>query len=536
MTTKSIIAPSTHPDFPAATYKTLHRRNTSMTRWFYFSGAILLASHAGIAHAAGIFDNADFRVSGYLRENMAIGFQDHPERSAATGKQFGGKGDILMQRHTALLEGYADLSWAYFGAVGRFSREEMTPYLKDLQESSKASAAAFGGDATRFRDFYDEEEMREYYVGFSIGERLRFKFGKQQVVWGESDGFQAMDVIHGYDFSWRSSLEGENEELRKPLVLANTQIDIPRFDGTLQLVFRPGWDKADDIGHTVDLFGGRWAGQPNKGVDTLALIPYNPDHPSGDTDSPSYGFRWSAIAPFGGDIGYSVGFYHGPKLAPVINSIFNPFGPAPKNGFAEFINPIVDTYGVSFNAYSETIGSTVNGELAFTPNEQYNYGFVHGAGLDGIIEKNTVRAMMRFDKLLPKFGTKIKADKPPLLIFQATDVWLPNFRRSQDIVDVTARRKEHSVMLTAILSSNYKFDTINPTAVAAFDPTYKGAMLVPYVDWVFGDHWRLHTEVQFYWDFGRHTDPEDGSGATRTHGFGTLNNQNQANIRLTYQF
>jgi hypothetical protein len=144
--------------------------------------------------------------------------------------------------------------------------------------------------------------------------------------------------------------------------------------------------------------------------------------------------------------------------------------------------------------------------------------------------------MVRFDKLLPKFGTKIKADKPPLLIFQATDVWLPNFRRSEDIVDVTARRKEHSVMLTAILSSNYKFDTINPTAVAAFDPTYKGAMLVPYIDWVFGDHWRLHTEVQFYWDFGRHTDPEDGSGAMRTHGFGTLNNQNQANIRLTYQF
>ena len=506
------------------------------THWLYLAGSLALASPSAPALADGLLDNGDFRLSGYLRENMAIGFQNHPERSAATGKTIGGKGDILMQRHTMLLEGYADLGWAYFGAVGRFSREEMTPYLKDLQESSKATAAMFGGKATSFRDFYDEQEMREYYMGFDLGDRLHFKLGKQQVVWGESDGFQAMDVIEGYDFSWRSSLEGENEELRKPLVLANAKIDFPELDGTLQLIYRPGWDKADDIGYTVDLFGGRWAGQPNKGVDTLALIPYNPDHPSGDTDSPSYGFRWTGIAPIGGDIGYAVGFYHGPKLAPVVNSIFNPFGAAPRNGFAEFINPIVDTYGVSFNAYSATLDSTVNGELAFTPNEQYNYGFMHGPGLDGIVEKNTVRAMLRFDKLLPTLGNKIGADKPPTLIFQATDVWIPNFKHSQDIVDVTARRKEHSAILTAILATNYKFDTINPTAVAALDPTYKGAMLVPYVDWVFGDHWRLHTEVQFYWDFGRHTDPSDGSGAMRTHGFGTLNNQNQANIRLTYQF
>lgn len=502
----------------------------------YLIGTIATTSICEPVHADGLFSATEFRISGYLRENMAVGFQDHPERSAATGDKVGGRGDILMQRHSMLLEGYADFGWAYLGAVGRFSREEMTPYLRDLQKSSKATAAMFGGNATSFRDFYDEEEMREYYIGFDVGERLHFKLGKQQVVWGESDGFQAMDVIHGYDFSWRSSLEGENEELRKPLVLANARIDMPELNGSLQLIFRPGWDKADEIGYTVDLFGGRWAGQPNKGVDTLALIPYNPDHPSGDTDSPSYGFRWTGIAPVGGDIGYGIGFYHGPKLAPVINSIFNPFGPAPSNGFAEFINPIVDTYGVSFNAYSATIDSTVNGELAFTPNEQYNYGFVNGAGLDGIKEKNTIRAMLRFDKLLPSFGSAIKTNKPPTLIFQVTDVWIPNFHRSDDIVDVTARRKEHSVNITSILSTNYKFDTINPTVVAAFDPTYKGALLVPYVDWVFGDHWRLHTEVQFYWDFGRHTDPADGSGAMRTHGFGTLNNQNQANIRLTYQF
>lgn len=489
------------------------------------------------APAGSLFDEARFRGSGYLRESISIGFEDHPERSAATGQRFEGSGDVIMQRHTVLLEGFADFRTFYIGAVGRFSRERMTSFLRDLQRSSKATATVFGGEATSFRDFYDEEDIREFYVGFDLTDRIKMTLGKQQVVWGESDGFQAMDVIHGLDFSWRFGLEGENEELRKPLILANTEIAFPELDGTLQLIYRPGWDKASDIGFTVDLFGGRWAAQPNHGVDTLALIPYNPDHPSGDTDEASYGFRWSGITDLAGDIGYSFGFYHGPKLAPVVNTVFNPYGRAPLNGFAEFINPYVDTFGVSFNAYSSTLDATINGELAFTPNEPYNFGFdFGGAGLNGIREKNTVRAMLRSDMRLPKVGAALRTTKPATLILQITDVWIPNFDRSDDIVSGTGPAKEHSVQVTGVLAMNYRFDTINPTVVTTWDPSYKGALFVPAVDFVFGDHWRLRTELAFFFDFGRRTDPDDGSGAKRTYAFGQLANQNQANIRLTYQF
>ena len=105
--------------------------------------------------SAGLFDGAVFSGSGYLRENLALGFEDHPERSAATGRRFGGKGDFLMVRHSLLLEGYADFGWANVGAVTRISREEMTSYLKDLSESSRVTAGLFGGTASRFRDFYD---------------------------------------------------------------------------------------------------------------------------------------------------------------------------------------------------------------------------------------------------------------------------------------------------------------------------------------------------------------------------------------------
>ena len=85
----------------------------------------LCCAQIGLANA-GLFDGAVYSGSGYLRENLALGFEDHPERSAATGKSFGGKGDLLMVRHSILLEGFADFGWANFGAVTRFSREEMT--------------------------------------------------------------------------------------------------------------------------------------------------------------------------------------------------------------------------------------------------------------------------------------------------------------------------------------------------------------------------------------------------------------------------
>ena len=85
-------------------------------------GAACVAVIPTVTHAGGIVGGPHYQFSGYVRENISIGFENHPERSAATGKRFGGAGDILMQRHSMLLEGAVDFGWAYFGAVGRFSR------------------------------------------------------------------------------------------------------------------------------------------------------------------------------------------------------------------------------------------------------------------------------------------------------------------------------------------------------------------------------------------------------------------------------
>ena len=54
-------------------------------------------------------------------------------------------------------------------------------------------------------------------------------------------------------------------------------------------------------------------------------------HSNGDTDDPNYGFRWAGTL---GKVEYSLAYYQTLNLDPVVNTIFNPFGDAPLNGFA----------------------------------------------------------------------------------------------------------------------------------------------------------------------------------------------------------
>ena len=237
------------------------------------------------------------------------------------------------------------------------------------------------GSSASFLDEYDDEEFRELYVRFSMGDRYHFKLGRQQVVWGETDFFRAMDIIHGYDLRWRGFLELENEELRKPLILANIEIDVPELDGVLQFIYRPGWDKGEDIGDQLMLEGGRWGPQPWLGTNvTGSLIGrYNYHHEDGDEDDANYGFRWSGTW---NQIGYSFAYYRGLSTDGLV--VRNPvLGGAqswgsgfegPIDQLTELMFPMVETYGFTFNAYSGALDAVIRGELAFTPNKPYNTG------------------------------------------------------------------------------------------------------------------------------------------------------------------
>jgi hypothetical protein len=382
-----------------------------------------------------------------VREHLSVNLQDNDQFEpkgfgptgspvTLTGDEFGGQGEFSMIRHSGKLEASADFGPFQIAGVGRIARETRTSYERGLQNASKiipayvytgafgapalngfgvftnadggplvagdpvyanAGQFGYGGGTTDdlLLDDYDSTELRELYVTFDVTDRVHVKLGKQQVVWGETDFFRAMDIIHGYDLRWRSFLELENEELRKPLNLANVTIDVPELAGALQLIYRPGWDGADDVGDDGPINGGRWAPAPwtGAGVTSSLIGPINRHHEYGDEDDANYGFRWSGTFK---QVGYSFAYYRGISSEGVTtyNPLLSPGGSnwlwdpkdqgIPAVGWAgqpiynqrlvELLSPMVETYGFTFNAYSGALDSVLRGELAFTPNKPYNTG------------------------------------------------------------------------------------------------------------------------------------------------------------------
>ena len=462
------------------------------------------------------------------------------------------------------------------------------------------------GAQNRFTPDYDENDfhdiMRELYVTFDVGDRTHFKLGKQQVVWGETDFFRAMDIIHGYDLSWRSFLETENEELRKPLIMANVEIDIPEWGGSLQLVYRPGWDEGEDIGNRGALEGGRWAPQPwgGAGVTQSIIGPYNYHHSDGDVRDDNYGFRWSGVW---NQIGYSLAYWRGADTDGLVNR--NPVIGGSNNfsdyesgsNLTELLFPKIETFGLSLNAYIESLDIVARSEMAFTPNKPYNTGtntfvdlmaFGLGcddgnaatcgfgaapqftalsvlrndpdnlantlydptdlttsnagltlkvAGLGPVVEKDTLRIMLGFDKnlnLMSLLGTQ----RPSFWTVQLFDTWIVNFDKDDDIVDLfgfSAPKREHSTILTNAIVLNYAYDTINPGLAMGVDLGNFDMFLIPSVDFVFGDHWRLKLEADIF--LPRHSKTGNlGFEENDTRLLGTLDNRDQLVARITYQF
>lgn len=511
---------------------------------------LMLAIPAAVAAGFVPATTAAFEVhtEGYIRHGVSMNLQNPRETPTNDAYQ------VSMSRSTLRLDtrvSYDDLS---FTIIARGDREYRTPYLRRLER-----LGAFGSSDDRIEDYYNNAEIREAYFDLPVTNRVSTRIGKQQLAWGETDFFQANDLIHGFDFSWRSFLEAENEELRKPLIMATVDIDVPEVDGNLQLFFRPGYDRKQDIGNTFDIEGGRWALQPNKGVDfqgsggSRNFIPYDYEHPEGRFDEQTFGVRWSALTP--GGIDYSLMYLRHHNPDPVHNAAgvigeFNPYKGRVGNVGAggSFIFPIVDTVGATASGYSAWADAVFSTEVAYTFDKPYNFSsnrgqpiFAGGEGSSGIKEEDTVSIMLRMDKIVDLTGTFLRTSRPSFASIQVFNTWLPGYSRSDNLVELVgyeARQQRWSTFVTGILAMNYNNDRINPQLAVGSDVTGGGSFFViPSVEFAYGNNWRILVEADLFFPLGnrkKDADDLDGSKDTRTIGYFDRNNQLYA--RFTYNF
>ncbi len=141
--------------------------------------------------------------------------------------------EAIMQRNTAQLEGkYYFLKGGE--AFGRFNAgpiEEATLTIigRGVYDSIYDVRGSYADSFTKADNNYGRTEasLREAFVDIVLPP-FSLRLGRQQVVWGETDGFRALDVINPLDLSWHWSRESW-EDIRIPLWMARGIYDIGKF-------------------------------------------------------------------------------------------------------------------------------------------------------------------------------------------------------------------------------------------------------------------------------------------------------------------
>jgi hypothetical protein len=484
-------------------------------------------------------DGFSYNLSGFARAWVSANLQNQPELQGVGKKS---RGKLSMVRGSVEFDADVTTGPVKWKGIGRVDREYKTNYLKDLEGLRATNGTALGGDSTNILDNYNQGEMREFWAEIPIGGRVTVKLGKQQLVWGESDFFHAMDLVNGYDLSWRLFFEGENEEWRKPLVMASAKIRVPEANGMLALFVRPGVDRCKDIGNTYDIQGGRWFFQPYRGFDLTAVTNKDCDHPDAREKDVTGGARWSGEV---GGLNYSIAALRTFSADPVANSALKPYMKVPTGAVFDLIHPKINVFGITVSGYNGAMDTVLSAEVAFTKDQPYNVGTGSlaaptiagnvGLGLGGVMKKNTLITMLRADKNL-HFEEWLGTSRPSFSSVQLFDTYVMNFRQQDDLTRLFAfgtALTEHNTILTAFTTLNYRNDTLNPGFAVGFDLTHGGGFAIPSIAMTLSDQWTAKLEADIFW--ASHSNKEQFSNQS-SQLFGYFDKANQLVFRLTRQF
>lgn len=498
------------------------------------SAALMSAAAPAGAESVTLDNGLVLDYSGYVRQWLSANLSEMPDTVAKD------RGRLSQARSQVRLDGGVTGSNFKLHGSGRAVKEFRTGWQHDL----KGQGASAGHDMT---DYYDRAEIRELWAETSL-DRITLRVGKQQIVWGETDFFTASDMVHGFDYSWRAMLETENEELRKPLWLVSTVVKVPEVKGEVQGFVRPGLDRGRDLGNSYDTWGGRWSPQPYRGYYRDGVVSYDADHPDGDKSDPTYGLRWRGDA---GNVNYSFLYLRTFRPDPIVNVASNPTGHTPGGQVGADYHPVINAYGVTASGYVAPLDAVLSTEITYIPDMPYNYDNRGGNGLyplaavtagqilrtdAGVKNADLVRAMIRSD-----FNVDLRrflfTDKTSFLSFQVFDSWLPGLDKRDNLLywpGFQTKLKQHGVTATGVLQLNYFHDTVNPSLATGWDVSYGGAFVIPAVDFVLGDRFRLRAEADLFLAKGGQSGTGDSS---RDVGFISFFQHNsQFVLRGTYQF
>jgi hypothetical protein len=207
-------------------------------------GRLVARSSLALAVVMLVATSAEAVVS--LRHDLDVeGFLE--TKNAIRTPQFQGA-ELIMQRNTVQLEGRWEFlrSGNLFGlSTGRLEQGSFTMISRTVYDSVYDVRGSY---RDRFTDEERDDLRYEANIREAYGELLlppvTLRLGRQQVVWGETDFFRALDVINPLDYRWHFYYE-PFEDIRVPVSMVRGIYDIGKLPGLDEVFVEGIWIPGD---------------------------------------------------------------------------------------------------------------------------------------------------------------------------------------------------------------------------------------------------------------------------------------------------
>ena len=443
----------------------------------------------------------------------------------------------IMQRNTGQVEGKY-----YFLREGvAFNRFDTGP----LEEATFSFIARAHYDSIyEIRNSYDEAygsgDGKHGEYGYSLREAFvdlilppfSLRLGRQQVVWGETDNFRALDVINPLDLSWHWARESW-EDIRIPLWMARGIYDIGKLWGLEESFIEAIWIPSDFRPNKVTVDPRRPWAFTGDGLNETANSVVIDDQlydlnfqirdrqPDRKLANGQGGFRFKAIW---GDIDFSLNYFYGFSPEPGFKIKGDRERGTTFDVFADIVNPRSHVLGLTANYSEERYTQAVfRLETAFTTGVPVAVSASAPAEVDPegdqYDEARRTVVMVAMDR-----PTWIRWLNKNRTVFLSTQVFwrrwidysshyrgqIATVKRAvvggrtipgRFVSEVNDEIDKNEFVITFAASTNYGPAGLwRPQFVFAIDPRSTGAYNRLRLDYQYSDNWLFRLQQDLYWE------------------------------------
>jgi len=400
------------------------------------------------------------------------------------GKDYDGleAGDYTLCRNTIQLEiNYQLTEELAFFTIWRAWYEASLDFDKDLEKLI----------ASKERDdFRKDNDLREIYVDFNPG-NWRLRIGKQQIVWGESDGFRMADIINPLDFSWHY-FHPPWEDIRIPLWAGDIRYSFPGGLGPFmnffaEFVFIPNAFDGGMEPTKLAPHGSNWS-FPAYTQPFLDWI--DNARPDESLRNAEYGMRLRGIIK---DWDVSLFSFYTWSDLPVVNfnKLLQALGGTSVNPMEYKRTMMV---GGTFNVFEGRTKTVFRGECVLRIREPYNT-----LDLTQIKRQKSFAYMLGFDR--PTWIRPLNKVHPFFISAQLFQKYV--FGWSDRLQSSETSNDRHQTLLTLLINNQYTWyllggtDNVQPQIFGMYDFSGEG-WVQPSVNFIIGDYWRASIGANFY--------------------------------------